>query len=61
MDAADSSDDGGSTVTKFGADTARIHRPAQPVNLHLYTFLASNESRFVTGEVYSAAGGNSLL
>jgi NAD(P)-dependent dehydrogenase (short-subunit alcohol dehydrogenase family) len=48
-----------SSVKKFGADTA-FGRPAQPVELApLYVFLASNEARFVTGEVYSATGGKS--
>jgi NAD(P)-dependent dehydrogenase (short-subunit alcohol dehydrogenase family) len=40
-----------STVKKFGADTA-FGRPAQPVELApLFVFLASNEARFVTGNV----------
>ena len=44
-------------VTKFGADTA-FGRAAQPVEIApLFVFLASNESRFVTGEVYGATGG----
>jgi NAD(P)-dependent dehydrogenase (short-subunit alcohol dehydrogenase family) len=46
-------------VKKFGADTA-FGRPAQPVELApLYVFLASNEARYVTGEVYGATGGRS--
>ena len=41
----------------FGANTA-FGRPAQPVELApLYVFLASNEARYVTGEVYGATGG----
>ena len=41
----------------FGSNTA-FERPAQPVELApLYVFLASNEARFVTGEVYGATGG----
>jgi NAD(P)-dependent dehydrogenase (short-subunit alcohol dehydrogenase family) len=41
----------------FGSNTA-FGRPAQPVELApLYVFLASNESRYVTGEVYGATGG----
>jgi NAD(P)-dependent dehydrogenase (short-subunit alcohol dehydrogenase family) len=45
------------TVRKFGEDTA-FGRPAQPVELApLFVFLASNEARFVTGEVYGATGG----
>ena len=44
-------------VRKFGADTA-YGRAAQPAELApLYVFLASNESRFATGEVYGATGG----
>jgi NAD(P)-dependent dehydrogenase (short-subunit alcohol dehydrogenase family) len=44
-------------VKKFGQDTS-FERAAQPVELApLYVFLASNESRFVTGEVYGATGG----
>jgi NAD(P)-dependent dehydrogenase (short-subunit alcohol dehydrogenase family) len=45
------------TVKTFGADTA-FGRAAQPVEIApLFVFLASNESRFVTGEVYGATGG----
>ena len=44
-------------VKKFGQDTS-FERAAQPVELApLFVFLASNESRFVTGEVYGATGG----
>jgi NAD(P)-dependent dehydrogenase (short-subunit alcohol dehydrogenase family) len=44
-------------VRKFGADTA-FGRAAQPVELApLFVFLASNEARFVSGEVYGATGG----
>lgn len=47
------------SVKKFGADT-QFERAAQPVELApLFVFLASNESRFVTGEVYGATGGKS--
>jgi len=46
-------------IRKFGGDTA-YGRPAQPAELApLYVFLASNESRFATGEVYGATGGQS--
>jgi NAD(P)-dependent dehydrogenase (short-subunit alcohol dehydrogenase family) len=42
---------------EFGANTS-FGRAAQPVELApLFVFLASNESRFVTGEVYGATGG----
>jgi NAD(P)-dependent dehydrogenase (short-subunit alcohol dehydrogenase family) len=44
-------------VKNFGADTA-FGRAAQPVEIApLFVFLASNEARFVTGEVYGATGG----
>ena len=43
----------------FGRETA-FERPAQPVELApLFVFLASNEARYVTGEVYGATGGKS--
>jgi NAD(P)-dependent dehydrogenase (short-subunit alcohol dehydrogenase family) len=45
------------SVKTFGSDTP-FGRPAQPVELApLYVFLASNEARYVTGEVYGATGG----
>ena len=44
-------------VKNFGKTTL-FERPAQPVELApLYVFLASNEARYVTGEVYGATGG----
>jgi NAD(P)-dependent dehydrogenase (short-subunit alcohol dehydrogenase family) len=44
-------------VKKFGADTL-FGRAAQPVEMApLFVFLASGESRFVTGEIYGATGG----
>jgi NAD(P)-dependent dehydrogenase (short-subunit alcohol dehydrogenase family) len=44
-------------VRKFGKNTS-FERAAQPVELApLYVFLASNDARFVTGEVYGATGG----
>jgi NAD(P)-dependent dehydrogenase (short-subunit alcohol dehydrogenase family) len=44
-------------VKQFGAHTD-FERPAQPVELApIFVFLASNEARFVTGEVYGATGG----
>jgi len=45
------------SVKKFGADTV-FERAAQPVEIApLFVFLASNESRYVSGEVYGATGG----
>jgi NAD(P)-dependent dehydrogenase (short-subunit alcohol dehydrogenase family) len=42
---------------KFGQDT-QFERPAQPLEIApVFVFLASNESRFVTGEVYGVTGG----
>jgi NAD(P)-dependent dehydrogenase (short-subunit alcohol dehydrogenase family) len=41
----------------FGQNTP-FGRPAQPVEIApLFVFLASNEARFVSGEVYGATGG----
>lgn len=45
------------SVRKFGGDTV-FERAAQPVEIApVFVFLASNESRFVTGEVYGVTGG----
>jgi NAD(P)-dependent dehydrogenase (short-subunit alcohol dehydrogenase family) len=44
-------------VKTFGKDTT-FGRAAQPVELApLFVFLASNEARYVSGEVYGATGG----
>lgn len=44
-------------VQKFGQNTS-FERPAQPVEIApIFVFLASNEARFVTGEVYGVTGG----
>ena len=46
-------------VKQFGRNTA-YERAAQPVEIApVFVFLASNESRFVTGEVYGVTGGRS--
>jgi NAD(P)-dependent dehydrogenase (short-subunit alcohol dehydrogenase family) len=46
-------------VKQFGSNTS-FERPAQPVELApLFVFLASNEARYVSGEVYAATGGRS--
>jgi NAD(P)-dependent dehydrogenase (short-subunit alcohol dehydrogenase family) len=47
-------------VASFGQDTP-LERPAQPVELApAYVFLASEESRFITGEVIGVTGGQPL-
>jgi len=47
------------SVSKFGQDTV-LERAAQPVEIApVFVFLASNEARFVTGEVYGVTGGKS--
>ena len=47
------------SVKSFGADTV-FERAAQPVEVApVFVFLASNESRYVTGEVYGVTGGKS--
>jgi NAD(P)-dependent dehydrogenase (short-subunit alcohol dehydrogenase family) len=44
-------------LPQFGADTP-IGRPGQPAELApVYVLLASNESSYVTGQVYGAVGG----
>lgn len=47
-------------VEQFGSE-APIKRPGQPAELApIYVLLASQESSFVTGEVYGVTGGNHL-
>ena len=47
------------TVRKFGGDT-QFERAAQPVEIApVFVFLASNEARYVTGEVHGVTGGKS--
>lgn len=47
-------------VTGFGADTP-LGRPGQPAELaSIYVFLASQESSYVTAEVFGVTGGNPL-
>jgi NAD(P)-dependent dehydrogenase (short-subunit alcohol dehydrogenase family) len=47
----------GKKIPKFGTETP-MKRPGQPVELApLYVLLASQESSYVTGEVYGATGG----
>jgi NAD(P)-dependent dehydrogenase (short-subunit alcohol dehydrogenase family) len=46
---------------EFGKTTS-FQLPAQLSELApLFVFLASNEASFVTGEIYGAMGGNTLL
>ena len=48
-------------ASEFGKTTL-FERPAQPVELApLFVFLASNEARYATGEVYGATGGKTPL
>jgi len=48
-------------VKSFGKNTL-FGRPAQPVEIApVFVFLASSESRFVTGEVYGITGGQTPL
>lgn len=47
-------------VEKFGEDTV-FKRPAQPAELApIYVFLASQESRYITGEVIGVTGGKPI-
>lgn len=47
-------------VEEFGRSTP-VDRPAQPAELApLYVFLASHESRYITGEVIGITGGRPL-
>jgi NAD(P)-dependent dehydrogenase (short-subunit alcohol dehydrogenase family) len=47
-------------VEKFGQDTV-FGRPAQPAELApLYVFLASDESRYITGEIIGITGGKPI-
>jgi NAD(P)-dependent dehydrogenase (short-subunit alcohol dehydrogenase family) len=47
-------------VKKFGRDTP-LGRPGQPAELApVYVFLASDESRYITGEVVGVTGGKPL-
>ena len=58
LDAADSLDHAAGEGEVVRSSTRRSAVAAQPVELApLYVFLASNEARFVTGEVYGATGG----
>jgi hypothetical protein len=48
-------------VKTFGQNTP-FERPAQPVEIApIFVFLASNEARFVSGEVYGATGSQTPL
>jgi len=48
-------------VKKFGQDVS-FGRPAQPVEIApVFVFLASNEARFVSGEVYGVTGSQTPL
>lgn len=46
---------------KFGENTS-FERPAQPAEIApLFTFLASYDARYMTGEVYTVTGGSTPL
>jgi len=48
-------------VKHFGDDTL-FGRPAQPAEIApLFTFLSSNDARYITGEIYMITGGKSPL
>ncbi|MBV9848258.1 MAG: SDR family oxidoreductase [Armatimonadetes bacterium] len=48
-------------VEKFGQDTL-IKRPAQPAELApVYVLLASQDGRYITGQVYGVTGGDPLV
>ena len=50
----------GEKNAQFGADTP-LGRPGQPAELApLYVFLATEDSRYISGEVIGATGGNPL-
>jgi NAD(P)-dependent dehydrogenase (short-subunit alcohol dehydrogenase family) len=50
----------GSKNAQFGADTP-LGRPGQPAELApLYVFLATDDSRYISGEVIGATGGKPL-
>lgn len=47
-------------AAKFGGDSI-FGRPAQPIELATsYVFLASDESRFSTGEIIGVTGGKPI-
>ena len=49
------------SIEKFGAQTP-MGRPGQPAEFGpLYVFLASQESSYVTGEIYGVTGGEGLV
>ena len=51
---------GPAIIEEFGS-TVPLGRPGQPAELApIYVLLASQESSFVTGEVYGVTGGNHL-
>lgn len=49
----------GIATRQFGSNTA-FERAAQPAEIApIFVFLASNDARYVTGEVYGVTGGRS--
>lgn len=60
VDAADPAIVSWQKVARFGQDTP-LGRPGQPAELApAYVFLASDESRYITGEVIGVTGGRPL-
>lgn len=46
-------------IEEFGKDESLFERPAQPAEIApVYVFLASEDARDVTGEIYGITGGS---
>jgi NAD(P)-dependent dehydrogenase (short-subunit alcohol dehydrogenase family) len=61
LDAADSLDDGGESVEKFGKNTP-LGRPGQPAEVApAYVLLASSDGSYITGAMIPVTGGRPML